>query len=285
MEHFLELRHITFKYKGIGASPQNVLNDISLNLGKVECVALVGPSGSGKTTLIQHFTGLLKPSAGRVLFRGRDIWSRRFNKAELRKRIGIVFQFPETQLFEETVEKDIAFGPRNLGVPEDEIGRRVRAAMQAVDLSEDFRQRSPFRLSEGEKRRAAIAGVLAMQPDMLVFDEPTAGLDPQGVQRFIDIIRRLLQSKSVVVVTHNMDFVAEVADRIVALHAGSLVFDGSPRELFGDPQRVARMGLEMPTLSQALAQRESTPAFLKDVISFREFKRRINNKCAHLHSV
>ncbi len=285
MEHILELRNITFKYQGIGASPRNVLNNISLKLGRIECVALVGPSGSGKTTLIQHFTGLLKPTAGQVLFHGRDIWSRRFNKAELRKRVGIVFQFPETQLFEETVEKDIAFGPRNLGVPADDIGRRVRDAMQAVDLSEDFRQRSPFRLSEGEKRRAAIAGVLAMQPDMLVFDEPTAGLDPRGVQRFLDIVRRLLQSKSIVIVTHNMDFVAEVADRVVALHDGSLMFDGSPRELFSDPQRVARMGLEMPTVSQVLAQRKSTPDFLKDVISFQEFKQRIYNKCAHLQHV
>jgi energy-coupling factor transport system ATP-binding protein len=285
MAYFLELDSISFKYEGIGGSQGHVLKDVSLQLGKKECVALVGPSGSGKTTLIQHFTGLLKPTSGRVLFQDQDIWARRYKKTELRKKIGIVFQFPETQLFEETVEKDISFGPQNLGVPAEEIERRVRDAMQAVDLSDKFCSRSPFRLSEGEKRRAAIAGILAMHPEMLVFDEPTAGLDPQSVRRFSQIIRRLLDSRSIVIVTHNMDFVADIADRVIALHSGSLVFDGPPHELFRDAHRVAEIGLEMPTLSQILAKRLSTPEYLRDSISLQELEQKIENKSAQTHKV
>jgi len=285
MQHYLELKNLSFRYDNIGSSSQNVLDDISIELGKTECVALVGASGSGKTTLIQHFTGLLKPSSGQVLFQNQDIWSRRFSKAALRKKIGIVFQFPETQLFEETVEKDIAFGPRNLGVPAHEISRRVSQAMQDANLSEDFRERSPFRLSEGEKRRAAIAGVLAMHPDMLVFDEPTAGLDPRGVRRFIDIVRRLLQTKSVVIVTHNMDFVAEVADRVIALRAGALAFDGTPRTLFQNAQLVADIGLEMPSVPQILADRPGAPDFLKGAISLPELQQKIDENCAQFRRV
>lgn len=280
MEHYLKLRNLSFCYDGLGASPKNVLDNISIELGKTECVALVGASGSGKTTLIQQFTGLLRPTGGQVLFQNQDIWRRRFNKAELRRKIGIVFQFPETQLFEETVEKDIAFGPRNLGVPAHEISRRVAEAMQQVNLSADFRDRSPFRLSEGEKRRAAIAGVLAMHPDMLVFDEPTAGLDPRGVRRFAEIVRRLLQSKSIVIVTHNMDFVAETANRVIALRAGALVFDGTPRKLFQNTALVADIGLEMPTIPHILAKRAGIPDFLKQAISLPELQQKIDENCA-----
>ena len=285
MEHYLELENISFKYEGIGGSQDNVLNNISLRLGKKECVAIVGPSGSGKTTLIQHFTGLLKPTSGRVLFQDEDIWTRRYNKTRLRRKIGIVFQFPETQLFEETVEKDIAFGPQNLGLPVEDIKRRIEEAMKDVDLSAEFYQRSPFRLSEGEKRRAAIAGVLAMQPEMLVFDEPTAGLDPQNVQRFSQMLRGLLKTRSAVIVTHNMDFVADMADRVIALHNGSAAFDGSPRELFRDAERVASIGLELPTLSQILSARSDVPDCLKEVISLRELQQKINDNCAQLPKV
>ena len=285
MERFLQLENISFKYQGIGGSQESVLRDISIQLGKRECVALVGPSGSGKTTLIQHFTGLLKPNSGRVLFANQDIWARRYKKTELRKKIGIVFQFPETQLFEESVEKDIAFGPKNLGVPVNEIEQRVSEAMQAVDLSKEFCSRSPFRLSEGEKRHTAIASVLAMHPEMLVFDEPTAGLDPQNVRRFSLIVRRLLETRSIVIVTHNMDFVAEIADRVIALHSGSLVFDGTPKALFSDPVKVANIGLELPTLSKVLAERPSTPNFLKDSISFHELQQKIEENSAQIRQV
>ena len=282
---FLELENISFKYAEVGSSRKNVLNNVSLKLGTRECVAIVGPSGSGKTTLIQHFTGLLKPTSGRVLFQNQDIWARRFDKSELRRKIGIVFQFPETQLFEETVEKDIAFGPKNLGVAAEDIAKRIEESMRAVDLSADFKKRSPFRLSEGEKRRAAIAGVLAMRPEMIVFDEPTAGLDPRGVQGFSHIIRKQVQTRAIVVVTHNMDFVADVADRVIALHKGMIVFDGTPRELFSDPQHVADIDLEVPMLTHILQQRSDIPEALKQEISLQALKRKLADKFAQFPKV
>ena len=204
----LQLINIAFKYKGIGASENYVLHDINLEFNKSECTAVVGPSGSGKTTLIQHFTGLLKPDVGKVLFNDVDIWSKKYSFQELRRKIGIVFQFPESQLFEETVYKDVAFGPTNLGVNASEIPDRVYAALEAVEIKPDkFKDRSPFKLSEGEKRRVAIAGILAMDPEMIVFDEPTAGLDPRGVRRMENLVERLIGAgKSVVLITHNMDF-------------------------------------------------------------------------------
>ena len=283
MDDYLHLKNVSFKYTGIGASQHDVLCDISLSLGKNECVAIVGQSGSGKTTLIQHFTGLLKPTGGQIHFYGRDIWAKSFKKSQLRKKIGLVFQFPETQLFEESVGKDIAFGTRNMGLAEIDIERRIEEAMVAVELDpQSFRDRSPFHLSEGEKRRVAIAGVLAMQPDMLVFDEPTAGLDPRSVQKFIAIVRRLRDAgKAVVVVTHNMDFVAEIADRIVALRTGQLVFDGPPPDLFPDAAGVREIGLERPSLMEALESWHGPlPPSLRGLFSFRDFELNIK-KIAH----
>lgn len=273
MSNSLKLDRIFFRYTGVAASQNDVLKGISLELGANECVAIVGPSGSGKTTLIQHFTGLLRPSGGKVMFNGLDIWARSFRQAELRKKIGVVFQFPEAQLFEETVEKDIAFGPRNFGLPPAVIEERVLTAMQAVDLPPDhFRHRSPFRISEGEKRRVAIAGVLAMQPDMLVFDEPTAGLDPHGVRRFAAMIKRLSNSgKAVVVVTHNMDFVADVADRVIVLSQGEMLFSGTPAELFSNLPLILQADLELPAVLQALQQwEEPLPGEIRAMLSFEQ---------------
>ena len=283
MSHYLHLQNISFKYSGIGASDQHVLRDISLSLGQNQCSAIVGPSGSGKTTLIQQFTGLLKPTSGRILYNDQDIWAKSFKKSLLRKKIGLVFQFPETQLFEETVAKDIAFGPKNLGLDETDIAERIIQAMRAVELDPAvFRDRSPFRLSEGEKRRVAIAGVLAMQPDMLVFDEPTAGLDPKSVQRFGAIVRRLKNSgKAVVIISHSMDFVAEVADRIIALSQGRLRFDGAPAEIFSDAEKLATIGLERPTILEALdSWKEILPTALQNMLSYHEFQDKIE-KFAH----
>ncbi|MBN1464533.1 energy-coupling factor transporter ATPase [candidate division KSB1 bacterium] len=279
---FLHLKGVSYKYSGIGASPQPVLRDITLSLGQNECVAIVGHSGSGKTTLIQHFTGLLKPISGQIFFNDANIWAKSFRKSLLRRKIGLVFQFPETQLFEETVGKDIAFGPRNLGLAEDDIAQRVESAMLALELDPHrFRDRSPFHLSEGEKRRVAIAGVLAMQPDMIVFDEPTAGLDPKSVGRFIATVRRLIDGgKAVVLVTHNMDFVAEVADRVIALRAGQLVFDGHPGDLFTNRERLRDIGLERPAIMDALESTSGRGDSWQGVYSFREFESRVK-KIAH----
>ncbi len=283
MSHFLHLKNISFKYSGIGASQHDVLHDVSFSLGKNECVAIVGRSGSGKTTLIQHFTGLLKPTSGRVFFQDSDIWGKSFKKNGLRKKIGLVFQFAETQLFEETVAKDIAFGPKNMGLDEADIESRINEAMAAVELDPKiFRDRSPFRLSEGEKRRVAIAGVLAMQPDMMVFDEPTAGLDPKSVQRFAGIVDRLkISGKSFVIVSHSMDFVARVADRILALQRGELAYDGPARQFFADAERLSSIGLERPTLLDALESwAHPIPPEIKNVLSLEELEIKLE-KFAH----
>ena len=269
----LKLDQIFYHYSGVVASQGDVLKGISLELGANECVAIVGPSGSGKTTLIQHFTGLLRPTSGTVTFNGQNIWARSFRQVELRKKIGLVFQFPEAQLFEETVEKDIAFGPKNFGLAPADIEERVLAAMQAVDLPPDyFRHRSPFRISEGEKRRVAIAGVVAMQPDMLVFDEPTAGLDPHGVRRFAAMIKRLSNAgKAVVVVTHNMDFVADVADRVIVLSRGEMLFSGTPAELFSNPAMVRQADLELPAVLHTLQEwEEPLSAEMRTILSYEQ---------------
>ena len=259
----LEIKNVTFQYTGISASQGPVLSDIHFGLFANECTAICGPSGSGKTTLIQLFTGLLKPQSGQVLFQGQDIWSKGYSLAELRRQIGLVFQFPESQLFEETVFKDVAFGPKNLDLPEHEIEQRVLQALENVDLNPlQFKDRSPFRLSEGEKRRAAIAGVLAMGPDMVVFDEPTAGLDTKGIRRFQGIVQRLLaQKKTVVLVTHNMDFVAQVAGRVLVLVQGRLVFQGPPASLFKNKDLIFQAGLEPPCFMTAMESLALPPAF------------------------
>lgn len=248
MDFTLQLKQITFKYTGIGGSERSVLDHTNLQFNQHECTAIIGPSGSGKTTLIQHFTGLLKPISGQVLFNGEDIWSKQFSRKELRRHIGLVFQFPETQLFEETVYKDIAFAPLKQNLPADMVEIRVREAMAAVGLDYTaFAERSPFKLSEGEKRRTAIAGVLAMNPAMVVFDEPTAGLDADGVNRFGLIVENLRQKNvAVVFITHNMDFVAQAARRVIVLKQGQIVFDGKPAELFTNHSLVEKAEVQIP---------------------------------------
>jgi len=278
----LELRveHLSFQYAGIGASDEPVLRDLSLTLYPGQATALVGPSGSGKTTLIQHFTGLLNPTHGRVLVDGIDLHSKKCSLSSLRRRIGLVFQFPESQLFEETVYRDVAFGPANLGLTEMEIDLRVHEAMALTGLDFDlFSQRSPFRLSEGEKRRVAIAGVLAMQPEMVVLDEPTAGLDPLGVQNMAEILRSLLAAETTpVFITHNMDLVAEVSQRVLVLHNGQILFDGTPRQLFDEQEVMDKARLERPNFLQAFKPyRANLPAVFQSAISFHQLQHLLQN--------
>jgi energy-coupling factor transport system ATP-binding protein len=274
----LSLKNIRYRYTGINASDRWILDDVSLEIGPNECVALVGPSGSGKTTLIQHFTGLLKPAKGVISWNGENIWASHFKQNILRKKVGIVFQFPESQLFEETVAKDVAFGPQNLGVRAEDIDRTVDEALRTVHLDpQQVSSRSPFRLSEGEKRRVAIAGVLAMNPDLVVFDEPTAGLDPVGVRLMANIVRELLtKNKSVVVVTHNMDFVADVCSRVVLLFDGSIHFDGRPGELFANKELLQRTGLELPSLVTALQDLNMViPEEIKNCICLQQLEEKL----------
>ncbi|NOY59179.1 MAG: energy-coupling factor transporter ATPase [Calditrichaeota bacterium] len=276
MSFSLELKNISFRYTGLGGSERLILDDVSLHVGENESVALVGPSGSGKTTLIQHFTGLLRPVSGQIFYNEKNIWDRKFSLSKLREKIGIVFQFPESQLFEETVFKDVAFGPKNLGYSPDEIEKRVHEALLAVELKpQKFGERSPFRLSEGEKRRAAIAGVLAMEPDLIVFDEPTAGLDPQGVRRMADIAKRLLDAgKSVLVVTHNMDFVAQAIDRVVVINKGKILFDGATKALFTNESLLDETGLDLPVFDTVVREmRDTLPDVLKNIENINELLR------------
>jgi energy-coupling factor transport system ATP-binding protein len=275
----LELHDISFQYSSIGSSNEPVLHGIDLELFSNQCVAICGPSGSGKTTLIQLFNGLIKPRTGKVLFKGQDIWSKGFSLSLLRRTIGLVFQFPETQLFEETVFKDVAFGPRNLGLSPEEIQTRVYRALENVELDPvQFKDRSPFRLSEGEKRRAAIAGVLAMEPEMIVFDEPTAGLDTRSVRRFKAIVRRLLQqNKTVILVTHNMDFIADVARDTIVLVEGKILYQGPPLMLFRNKEILQQAGLEPPTFLSAM-EKLAVPAAFRNAATLDELQKMIEHE-------
>lgn len=277
----VELRDVNFRYTGIGASEHLVLQNISLAFRKVECTAIVGPSGSGKTTLIQHFTGLLRPVSGQVLVDGQDIWQKKFDQHMVRRRIGLVFQFPEAQLFEETVFRDVAFAPTNFGLDEKEIEIRVKEALTAVGLTADaFGPRSPFHLSEGEKRRVAIAGVLAMQPEILVLDEPTAGLDAIGIHEIEQIIERLLSIGTIlVVVTHNMDFVNNMANRAIVMREGAVVFDDHPDHLFADETFLMQMDLTMPNfLREKSTKQHLWPVAWREATSLLDLRKRIGLK-------
>ncbi len=243
----ISLKEVSYVYDAGLPTEKSALRDVSLELHDGETLALIGPSGSGKSTLVQHMNGLIRPTRGRVYFDGNDLWSDG-GASEARRRVGLVFQFPEFQLFEETVAKDVAFAPKNFGLSTDEVERRVREALEAVELDFPlFATRPPLALSSGEKRRVAIAGVLAMDPEVIIFDEPTAGLDPSGSHRVLSILRRLKSmGKSLVVISHDMDLVAEVADRVALMKGGAVVRDGSPGGIFYGSTDPGSSGPDLP---------------------------------------
>ena len=233
------------------------LTEVSVAIGSGEIVGIIGATGSGKSTLVQTMNGLLRPTSGRVLLDDVDINAPRVDRRRVRQQVGLLFQYPEHQLFEETVLGDVAFGPRNLGLPEEEARDRARRALELAGLPPDrFGPRSPFELSGGEMRRAAIAGVLAMEPRMLILDEPTAGLDPLGRRDLLTYIRRLHSERglTIVLITHSMDAVAQLCERLLVLDRGRLVADGPIRSVFADVSRLASLGLGLPQVTQ-LAQR------------------------------
>ncbi|NIV94032.1 ATP-binding cassette domain-containing protein [candidate division KSB1 bacterium] len=246
----IQIENLSFRYKSLGSGPDPVLKDIHLEINEGEFLALVGPSGSGKTTLMQHFTGLLKPDEGRILVDDADIWNKSMNRTQLRRQMGLVFQFPESQLFEETVFDDIAFGPRNFGLNDSEVGERVQESLANVGLDfETFKDISPFHLSEGEKRRVAIAGILAMNPDCLILDEPTAGLDGAGVDAVVNTLNAFHgQGKTVLLISHNLDLVASIVERIVVINHGKIRFDGGKRVLFKNEDLLEEVGLTLPRI-------------------------------------
>ena len=228
------------------------MENLSLDIYRGEFLGLIGHTGSGKSTLIQHLNGLLKPTDGHILLDGKDIWAEPKKIRDVRFRVGLVFQYPEYQLFEETVYKDIAFGPGNMGLTVEEIDRRVHDAARFAGLSEELLQKSPFALSGGQKRRVAIAGVIAMEPEVLVLDEPSAGLDPQGREELLAHIRAYHKERgnTVVLVSHSMDEIARNADRIAVLSDSRVLMSGTPREVFARADELVRAGLDVPQITR-----------------------------------
>ena len=228
------------------------LKDVSFSVEKGEFIGIIGHTGSGKSTLIQHLNGLLKPISGKVLLDGQDIWSDKALARACRFRVGLVFQYPEYQLFEETVYKDIAFGPKNMGLRPDEIDRRVREAAAFVGISPQQLEVSPFDLSGGQKRRVAIAGVIAMEPEVLILDEPTAGLDPEGREEILRNIEdyRKAKNATIIMVSHSMSDVARLTDRLLVMNGSHLAMDGTPEEVFANAQELLEIGLDIPEITE-----------------------------------
>lgn len=253
----IQVEHLTHTYMTDSPFAATALEDVSLTIEDGELVGLLGHTGSGKTTLVQHLNGLLKPTSGKVVVDGLDITEKGVSLLEVRRRVGLVFQYPEYQLFEETVARDVAFGPKNLGLSEQEVDERVRYALQEVGLVyEDIAERSPFELSGGQMRRVAIAGVLAMRPGTLILDEPTAGLDPAGRRSILGMIRELHAAGglTVVMVSHNMDDISSLATRLVVMSRGRMVLTGTPREVFQHRELLESIGLGIPQAAE-LTQR------------------------------
>ncbi|MBL4936115.1 energy-coupling factor transporter ATPase [Clostridium sp. YIM B02515] len=236
---------------------KKALDNVSLTINEGEFVALIGHTGSGKSTLIQHINGLLKPSSGKILVNNINITEKGAKLTDIRKKVGLVFQYPEYQLFEETIEKDIAFGPKNLGLSDEEISKRVKRAMEMVGLEyETYKDKSPFDLSGGQKRRVAIAGVVAMEPNVLILDEPTAGLDPKGRDDILNQVKILHKeyNMTIILVSHSMEDVAKVSDRILVMHKGKCILDGRPSEVFKEINTLEDVGLAVPQVTYLMKE-------------------------------
>lgn len=250
----LETQDLTYTYAAGSPFEMHALRGVSFSTRPGELLGIIGHTGSGKSTLVQHLNGLLRPTAGRVLLDGRDIWEEPKKIRAVRFRVGMVFQYPEHQLFEETVYEDIAFGPHNMELPEDEIDRRVRAAIADVGLGEEYLTQSPFALSGGEKRRVAIAGVMAMRPQILILDEPAAGLDPRGRRQVLSMIRRYRdrEDTAVLLVSHSMEDIAAVADRVLVMDHGKIAMLDTVQRVFSRAEELTAMGLTVPSVTQIM---------------------------------
>ena len=248
----LEVKNLTHTYGGNTPFVNDAVKGVSFTAEKGEIIGIIGHTGSGKSTLVQHLNGLLKPTSGEILLDGVNIWENPKEIRKVRSKVGLVFQYPEYQLFEETVFKDIAFGPKNMGLKEEEIDRRVREAASFVGISEKQLQVSPFDLSGGQKRRVAIAGVIAMEPEVLILDEPTAGLDPVGRAEILDNIERYRKAKNatIMMVSHSMEDVARLTDRLLVMNGSHLAMDASPSEVFTHAEELVEMGLNIPQVTQ-----------------------------------
>lgn len=250
----LTLENIVYTYGVKSPFEQHAVRGVSLEIQPGELLGIIGHTGSGKSTLIQHLNGLLRPQEGRVLLEGKDIWEEPKKIRDVRFRVGMVFQYPEHQLFEDTIYKDIAFGPKNMGLSEEEIDRRVRDSAAYVGLGEELLEKSPFDLSGGEKRRAAIAGVMAMEPQILILDEPTAGLDPRGREQVLSLIREYQKNRgtTVLLVTHSMEDVARVADRVLVMDHGTVAMLDTVERVFSRAEELEQIGLTVPAVTKIL---------------------------------
>jgi len=254
----LEVKNLTHSYGGNTPFINDAVNNVSFSVQKGEIIGIIGHTGSGKSTLVQHLNGLLKPTEGTILFENEDIWKNPKEIRKIRSEIGLVFQYPEYQLFEETVLKDISYGPKNMGLSEEEINEAVIEICNLVGVKEEFYEKSPFDLSGGEKRRVAIAGVLAMKPQIIVFDEPTAGLDPKGREEIMKIIRdyREAMNATVIIISHSMEDMAALADKILVLNSGKLEMFDDTKAVFSDAERLKSIGLNVPIVTRVLAEIE-----------------------------
>ncbi len=252
----IKINHLTQIYGQGTAFEKKALDDINLEIQDGEFIGLIGHTGSGKSTLIQHLNALLVPTSGEVLLNGENIYADKSKLKSIRQRVGLVFQYPEHQLFEMTVYKDVAYGPGNLGLSQEEIDKRVRSAFETVGLGEDIYDKSPFELSGGQKRRAAIAGVLAMEPEVLILDEPTAGLGPKGRDEILDAVKKMhdMRKITVILVSHSMEDVAKLVDRIIVLSKGKTAIVGTPKEVFSQREKLESIGLAAPQISYVFSE-------------------------------
>ena len=267
----IEVKNLKYTYNPGMPGETLALDDVSFEVHDGETIGIIGHTGSGKSTLLQHLNGLIRPDSGEVWVDGQCITDKSAKLVDVRRKVGLVFQYPEYQLFEETVAKDIAFGPRNTGIPEDQMEKRVRAAMSIVGLDYDeIAESSPFELSGGQKRRVAIAGVVAMRPSVLILDEPTAGLDPAAHDEVLAMIETINASMNMIVifVSHNMADVARLSDRVLVMDKGKIAMQGTPREVFSNEDELSSMGLGVPPVRDILKKiKEAVPGFESDALT------------------
>lgn len=247
----VELKDVTYTYSPGTAYEMHALEHVSMEIQDGQFVGVIGHTGSGKSTLVQHFNGLIRPTLGHVYYNGEDIWQEGYNLRELRSHVGLVFQYPEHQLFETDVLTDVCFGPKNQGLSPEECKERAKEALQHVGLDESYYEKSPFELSGGQKRRVAIAGVLAMNPSFLILDEPTAGLDPKGRDEILDQLALLHETRgiSIMLVSHSMEDIARYVERIIVMNKGHVAFDDTPKEVFSHYKELEEMGLAAPQMT------------------------------------
>lgn len=272
MKPILDVKNLTYIYSAGTPFEHKALDDISFSVERGEFIGIIGHTGSGKSTLMQQLNGLLKPTSGTVLLDGQDIWSDKKLTRQARFRVGLVFQYPEYQLFEETVYKDIAFGPKNMGLSAEEVDRRVREAAGFVGLTEQQLEVSPFDLSGGQKRRVAIAGVIAMEPEVLILDEPTAGLDPVGRSEILGNIQSYRKAKNatIMMVSHSMEDVARLTDRLLVMNGSKLAMDAPPAQVFTHAEELTQMGLNIPQVTQVFLELKKLGLDVKNVYTIEQ---------------